>query len=252
MIKLLEILKSNWQQYGLITFLSTTISSLVAYNTADRDKSLVEMEAYNKYVTELVVLHKNPENRLKVAQYFAEVSPSWFTRRQWRNYVSVVTSEKIAFDLKNDSLTKLKIAFEEMKRSKALSVKDSIKAANVETELQNQIDIKNEKFQSSSNEILVNTNKAIYIQSSGGSLSKAKELASKLREIGYVVPSVENMNNAIGKKIDIKETQVRFFNEADRQQAHSIYALAKELDSEAQIIYNPKYSNSKNLEIWIK
>ena len=104
MKKLIDFFSQDWKKYGIVTLISSTVSSVVAYNTADRDKSLVELEAYNKYVTEMIVFHKSPENRRKLAEYFSNVSPSYFSRRQWGNYLEVVKTEETLFENRNESL----------------------------------------------------------------------------------------------------------------------------------------------------
>lgn len=254
MNKLLELLKGDWQKYGLVTLISTIISSVVTYNTTDRDKSLVEMETYNKYVTDMIVFHKSPENRRKLAEYFATVSPSYFSRRQWANYLELVKDEEKRFDAQNkallDSLAYFKVQLAE---SKKLSIKDSIKYNEVLTTLRKNDDIKKERLQSpnESNRISVN-NQIVYIQSSASSLVRSEKVANTLRVAGYNVASIENMSDEKGQQVLIKENQIRYFDETDQERVQAILTILRGEIETPKVVYNPRFANAKHIEIWIK
>lgn len=249
MNRITEIFKGSLQKYGIVTFLSTMISTIIAYNTSDRSQSLVEMTAYNQYVTEILVLNKSPENRLKLAQYFSTVSPSWFTRNQWENYSKLVSIEKIEFEKRNliinDSIATLID-----KRVK--STKDSISLATLKQEQFKNSAIKSEVLKTTNENSEVFFEKSIYIQSSGSSLMQSEKLAFKLKEVGYTVAEIENMNNMKGTKINIEKSEIRYFNKENQANAENLYLVAKEYFADIKVNYNPRFSNSRNIEIWIK
>jgi hypothetical protein len=254
MAGLFDLLKTDWKKYSLITLLSSGISSLVAYNTTDRDKSLVEMEAYNKYVTEMIVFHKSPENRRKLAEYFSTVSPSFFSRRQWSDYLTLVKAEEQRFDTENKALLDSLAYFrEQLAKSKKLSVKDSINYNEVRAALSKNSDIKQENLQSPGEIDRASTNnETVYIQSSGASLTKSETVANTLREAGYKVASIENMSDEKGQQVLIKENQIRYFNATDQERAQAMLTMLKGQLENPKAVYNPRFANAKHIEIWVK
>jgi hypothetical protein len=261
MEKVFEFLKTDWKKYSLITLISSGVSYLVAYNTQDRKDNLVEMDAYNKYVTELVVLNKSPENRLKLAEYFSTVSPSFFSRWQWDNYLEKVRQEKVLFD-KNyrqlqDSLIRFEERLSDRNKKDSLSFSEKIHYESVKAAFGRTEEIKNETLQSSTEQVKSHPNisKTIYIQSNGetATLNKAKDLKVKLAELGFPVAGIENMSDDIGQKVTVKGNEIRYFIENDQEIVQRIFGVISPLiGNDVKIIFNPRYAQSKNIEIWLK
>lgn len=93
------------------------ITTIVSYQFQDREHGLNEMNQYDKYVTELIVLNKDLGKRRLLAQYFAYVTPSEKLREPWMNYYQLLDSEYKETQ-KQDSLILLEI--------KSLKSEDSI------------------------------------------------------------------------------------------------------------------------------
>ncbi len=257
MENVLELLKTNWKKYSLITLVSSGISSLVAYNSQDRKDSIAEMGAYNKYVTELIVLNKSPDNRVKLAEYFSTVSPSCFSRYYWCNYLEKAKQEKKIFDENYRLLKDSLLRFEERIDSKSnpLSFRENFYYKDLKASLDRTDKIKNEPLQSVTTQTVAQpiSSKMIYFQANATALDKAKELAMKLNDMGFKIPVIENMSDDKGQKTDIKTNELRYFNTEDQEIVQQIFETINPLvDNNLKIIFNPRYSQSKNIEVWLK
>ena len=85
------------------------VTTVIDYGFRDRAAGLEEMQQYDKYITDLIVLNKEPGQRRMLAQFFANVTPSEKLRKGWADYYREVDKEYqlfIAPVLKNDSLVK--------------------------------------------------------------------------------------------------------------------------------------------------
>lgn len=58
MEKFYDFLKGDWSKYGFVAVISAAFSALTTYNFTDREKSLAEMNAYEKFLTEVIVLNE--------------------------------------------------------------------------------------------------------------------------------------------------------------------------------------------------
>jgi len=95
----------------------TIITAIIDYGFRDRAASLNEMQLYDRYVTDLIVLNNKTGPRRLLAQYFANVTASEKLKKGWIDYYNVVNEEyqniliedsliaKRIEDLKNDTLT---------------------------------------------------------------------------------------------------------------------------------------------------
>lgn len=85
------------------------VTTVIDYGFRDRAAGLEEMQQYDKYITDLIVLNKEPGQRRRLAQFFANVTPSEKLKKGWTDYYKEVDKEYQSFIapvLKNDSLVK--------------------------------------------------------------------------------------------------------------------------------------------------
>ncbi|MBE0639604.1 MAG: hypothetical protein IH598_13890 [Bacteroidales bacterium] len=87
------------------------MTTVIDYGFRDRAAGMQEMQQYDKYVTELIVLNKEPGQKRMLAQFFAYVTPSEKLKKGWYDYYNEVDKEYqkyIAPVLVNDSITRAK------------------------------------------------------------------------------------------------------------------------------------------------
>lgn len=115
----------------------TLISYFINWGFTDRERGLIELQMYDRYANENVVFHKNPKNRLLLAQFYANVSPSDKLKDGWKDYLEVVRIDYEAF-IKTDSIVKAQK--EELSKKGPLTLeekekKESLELQNSEIEL---------------------------------------------------------------------------------------------------------------------
>jgi hypothetical protein len=83
------------------------VTTVIDYGFRDRAAGLQEIQQYDKYITDLIVLNKEPGQKRMLAQFFANVTPSEKLKTGWTKYYQEVDKEYqlfIAPILKNDSI----------------------------------------------------------------------------------------------------------------------------------------------------
>ncbi len=85
--------KIDLVKWFLGSFVIVVITTIISYQFQDREHGLNEMNQYDKYVTELIVLNKDLGKRRLLAQYFAYVTPSDKLREPWMNYYLLLDKE---------------------------------------------------------------------------------------------------------------------------------------------------------------
>ncbi|MDB5149583.1 MAG: hypothetical protein JWQ57_3603 [Mucilaginibacter sp.] len=87
------------------------VTTIIDWGFRDRAAGLQEVQQYDKYVTDLIVLNKDPGQKRMLAQFFSNVTPSNKLKDGWKDYYKEVDKEYqviIAPVLKSDSLAKVK------------------------------------------------------------------------------------------------------------------------------------------------
>lgn len=85
------------------------ITTIIDFSFKDRTAGLAEMLQYDKYVTELIVLNKDPGQKRMLAQFFSNVTASEKLKDGWQDYFKEIDKEYKAYIapvLKNDSIIK--------------------------------------------------------------------------------------------------------------------------------------------------
>ncbi|WP_203294011.1 hypothetical protein [Luteirhabdus pelagi] len=114
----------------------TLITFVINWGFKDRERGLIELQMYDRYANKTVVFHENPKNRLLLAQFYSNVSPSEKLRTGWVKYLKVVEEDYRIFK-KEDSITKaelLKLKKEDTLNKSQIEEKQQleIKNANIE------------------------------------------------------------------------------------------------------------------------
>lgn len=80
-------------KWFLGSFVLVLITTIISYKIQDRQQGISEINQYDTYVTELIVLNKDLGKRRLLAQYFAHVTPSEKLRKPWMNYYLLLDKE---------------------------------------------------------------------------------------------------------------------------------------------------------------
>jgi len=104
--------------FGLVV-----MTKIIDTGFKDRAVGMQEIQQYDKYVTDLIVLNKEVGPRRMLAQYFANVTVSETLRQRWKDYYHTVDSEYQHY-LRQDSIFKSKLAIEQAKDSVKTSKKE--------------------------------------------------------------------------------------------------------------------------------
>lgn len=95
-------------KWFLGSFVVVIMTTIISYQFQDREHGLNEMNQYDKYVTELIVLNKDLGKRRLLAQYFAYVTPSDKLREPWMDYYLLLDKEYQQLQ-KQDSLLTIQL-----------------------------------------------------------------------------------------------------------------------------------------------
>lgn len=255
MNKLIELLKSlnigSSIQKILGASLFTIIGAVGTWSFTDRDKSLTEMSAYDKYLTDVIVLNDNPVKKRMLAQYFANVTPSFWQQRNWQSYYEEVCKDYAIF-IRKDSIDKVKFSALATEQKEKIKLSDSQQVEY--EELKRKLAINNSYFNApiqlpdNQYSTIANSSYTIYIQSSESSFKKSEKIRNTLLNNGFNIPAIE-------KKINIISDDIRYFFDGDAQKVVEITELLKDENIKFDL-KNFKRLNStvksNIIEIWIK
>jgi hypothetical protein len=209
----------------------------------DRKVSIEEMNEYERYLTETLVLNDHPAKKRMLAQYFASVTPSGFQNSNWEDYLCLVERDYYKFKIQ-DSLD----------RKRYISLLDKSNLTNgekwekdvLETKLNTLIKKQNEDVKMPDSE--PDKTLSIYIQYEKKALEKAKGISNTLDSLGYNVQPLDLVEG-------INESDIRFFADS-----HSL--IVKGIAQKLLEKYNLKFKEKnfkilakngipKSVEIWI-
>lgn len=114
------------------------VTALINYGFKDREAGLNEIQQYDKYVTELIILNKDIAQKRMLAQFFAHVTPSEKLKKGWCSYYKEVDKEyqkMIAPILKNDSITRSKY-FALQNNKEALTTQEKTKLVALKKQIE--------------------------------------------------------------------------------------------------------------------
>ncbi len=223
------------------------MTAIIDWGFKDRAAGLQEIQQYDKYATELIVLNNDPVKKRMLAQFFSKVTPSEKLRNGWEMYYKDVNLEYKAF-LKNDSLAKVRLNELMNKDSSNLSSSLIKEKAQLENQISENRRIINQPIVLPKSTVIP----IVYIQiGSEDQRNTATLLSKKINEIGYKAPGIELVESA--RKLASNE--IRYFRAEDENYALALQNMLKEQNIDA--IIRPAFRYSSNtregtIELWLK
>jgi uncharacterized protein (UPF0216 family) len=223
------------------------MTAIIDWGFKDRAAGLQEIQQYDKYATELIVLNNDPVKKRMLAQFFSKVTPSEKLRDGWEKYFAEVDLEYKAF-LKKDSLAQARLKEIMEKDSLTLSSSLILEKKQLENQVSENRRIINQPLVLPKNTVIP----VVYIQiGSEEQRIAAIELTGKIIEAGYKAPGIELVESA--RKLSANE--IRYFRESDENFARVVQNILKEQKIEATIRPAFRYSSSTRegtIEVWLK
>ncbi len=223
------------------------MTTIIDWGFKDRAAGLQEIQQYDKYATELIVLNNDPIKKRMLAQFFSKVTPSEKLREGWESYYKEVDSEYENFLLK-DSLAQAKL--------KVLLDKDSANLTESQKKEKEQLETQVKETQRIINQPIILPNSTVipivYIQIGSEELrNAAKQITNKIVEIGYKAPGIELVTNAR----EMTNNEIRYFRETDEEYAKVLQNMLKSLNIEAGLkpIFGFRNTTKEGtIELWLK
>lgn len=223
------------------------MTTIIDWGFKDRAAGLQEIQQYDKYATELIVLNNDPVKKRMLAQFFAKVTPSEKLREGWEKYYDEVNIEYNAFLFK-DSVAQARLKELMDKDSASLSTSLKKEKEDLENKVSENRRIINQPI------ILPNSTviPVVYIQiGSEERRNTAIQLTGKIIEAGYKAPGIELVASA-GK---LPANEIRYFRESDENYARVLQGILKNQNIEAVIRPAFRFSSSTRegtIELWLK
>lgn len=227
--------------------LFTIFGAVTTYLFKDRETSIHEMNEYERYVTEFLVLNEHPAKKRMLAQYFASVTPSNFQQKKWICYLKSVQKDYELF-LFQDSIDRSR--YKILLDKEYLSNSEKWEKETIEKKLSN-LNRQETKPIVTPNlkNSLDNSNTTVYIQYTEKSYEKAKTIKENLIELGFIVPDME-------KKNDISENDIRFYYSENQDVVKNIVEKVREkqkITLKQKDFSKLNYKVKSNvLEIWLE
>jgi hypothetical protein len=212
---------------------------IVSDSFKEREQQIKELEFFDKYVS-TVTQAAGIEQRWRLCEYFAEVSPKGEFKDAWVNYQSRIKKDYEDFietQKQLDTLAnKILIDSNDIYKYKALTQKV---AKGNESLIPNK---------DNSRQVIP----VVYIQIlSETSRQDALNLVSKINSLGYQAPGIER----IKKPINQDQNEIRYFRSTDEIYATTVQGILKEMKIESILRLLPSYANrvkEGTIEVWLK
>lgn len=223
------------------------MTTIIDWGFKDRAAGLQEIEQYDKYATELIVLNNDPVKKRMLAQFFSKVTPSEKLREGWEKYYKEVDTEYKEF-LRKDSIARDKL--------KALADQDTTMLSQSQKIEKAQLEIQVKEVQRMINQPLILPNVSVtpvvYIQiGSDEQRGTAKLLVEKIIELGYKAPGIELVESA-GK---MTSNEIRYFRETDEAAAIVLQNMLQTQNIEVRlkpILGLRSKTKEGTIELWLK
>jgi len=223
------------------------MTTIIDWGFKDRAAGMQEIEQYDKYATELIVLNNDPVKKRMLAQFFSKVTPSEKLREGWEKYFHEVDVEYKEF-LRKDSIAQDKLMAYANQDTILLSQSQKMEKAQLEIQVRETQRIINQPL------LLPNTTviPVVYIQiGSEEQRSLAKQLIEKITDLGYKAPGIELVESA--RKMNVNE--IRYFRESDETFAKVLQSMLKSQNIETNLKPIFGFSNKTKvgtIELWLK
>ncbi|HZL08783.1 MAG TPA: hypothetical protein VFC65_02210 [Prolixibacteraceae bacterium] len=223
------------------------MTTIIDWGFKDRAAGLQEIEQYDKYATELIVLNNDPVKKRMLAQFFSKVTPSEKLREGWEKYYLEVDDEYKEF-LRKDSIAQNKLKAFANQDTSLLSQSQKMEKAQLEFQVREAQRIINQPL------VLPNTTvtPVVYIQiGSEERRSSAKQLVEKITDLGYKAPGIELVESAR----NMSANEIRYFRESDETFAKVLQVMLKNQNIETNLKPIFGLSNKTKagtIELWLK
>ena len=224
------------------------VTTIIDWGFKDRAAGLQELQQYDKYATELIVMNDNLKNKRMLAQYFSTVTPSEKLRAGWKLYFDQVDKEYQKL-LADDSI--IKVEYEKLKLdSLNKSPVYQLKLQKVEAQMNIHDKILNEPVLLP-NAVFTSTIPTVYIQySHSENRPNANSIAYKINAMGFKAPGIELVKNS-----GVSNNEIRYFYASDLNAVNSLKDFLKQQKLDANIKYIPALSGKAKqgtIELWLK
>lgn len=203
------------------------MTTIIDWGFKDRAAGLQEIQQYDKYATELIILNNDPVKKRMLAQFFSKVTPSEKLRDGWEKYYQEVNAEYREF-LKKDSIAQAKLTELANKDASQLSESQKMEKEKAEQTVRETQRIISQPI------VLPNATVTpmVYIQiGSEDQRSIAKNLTEKITGLGYKAPGIELVESAK----QMKNNEVRYFRQTDEASAVVLQNMLKSEGIEARL-----------------
>lgn len=223
------------------------MTTIIDWGFKDRAAGLQEIQQYDKYATELIILNNDPVKKRMLAQFFSKVTPSEKLRDGWEKYYLEVDAEYREF-LKKDSAAQAKL--EELAQRDSTKLSESQKREKEQAEQT----VRETRRLMSQPIVLPNATvtPVVYIQiAREDQRTLARTLVEKIGGLGYKAPGIE-LVEAAGK---MKNNEIRYFRASDEAAAVVVQNMLKSegVDAKLSPIFRlSSQTREGTIELWLK
>ncbi len=223
------------------------MTTIIDWGFKDRAAGLQEIQQYDKYATELIILNNDPVKKRMLAQFFSKVTPSEKLRDGWEKYYREVNAEYREF-LKKDSIAQVKL--------KELADRDSTQLSESQKREKQQAEQTVRETQRIISQPIVLPNSTVvpvvYVQiGSEDQRSFAKNLIGKIVGLGYKAPGIEVVEAAQ----KMRNNEIRYFRQSDEASAIVLQNMLKSEGVEAKLAPTFRLgaqTREGTIELWLK
>lgn len=223
------------------------MTTIIDWGFKDRAAGLQEIQQYDKYATELIILNNDPVKKRMLAQFFSKVTPSEKLRDGWEKYYREVNAEYREF-LKKDSIAQIKL--------KELADRDSTQLSESQKREKQQAEQTVRETQRIISQPIVLPNSTVvpvvYVQiGREDQRSFAKNLIGRIVGLGYKAPGIEVVEAAQ----KMRNNEIRYFRQSDEASAIVLQNMLKSEGMEAKLAPTFRLgaqTREGTIELWLK
>ena len=227
-------------QWVIVSVAIVITGYIVSDSFKEREQQIKELEFFDKYVA-TVTQAEGIEQRWRLCQYFAAVSPKGEFRDAWRTYQASIQKDY------DDYLETQKQLDTLAKKGLLTNEKDinKFKSLNQKLEVQQQSLIPNKDKSRT-------VNPTVYIQIlSETQRENAMKIVTKVNGLGYRAPGIE----LIKDQANLKQNEIRYFSASDEIYASTVQGILKEMSIESTPKLISSYAGrvkEGTIEVWLK
>jgi hypothetical protein len=193
-------------KWFIVSVALVIMTTIIDAGFKDRASGIQEIQQYDKYVTDLIVLNKEVGPRRLLAQYFANVTASDKLREHWKDYYKEVDFEYRQY-LIQDSIVKAKLAVAQSKDTVKITVKEKQVIQNLQQKA-------NELNRQINSNIKLPTDNGVKLSSASISLSTQDDDKDFDTKVSVVLSNSSNQiisNTQIGDNLSFPDNSIQSF-----------------------------------------